>query len=204
MQSTYALPTLYRLMPKADQVTWCLRTSCKGVWSTFLVVLTHKKHVHLRSPDHRNCYRKRRITLFGAKTLALWGPLKSMRREPQSLLEIAIILPFNFSKCCITPGGDLRKGASQDYFGGVTAFTLRHLRAVNGYGNKYWGWGREDDNMRERLKTQWNVATRQALGSQKICSLLLPPYRTQESTGSKLPPSSPPLPPPPPTPHYWP
>lgn len=40
----------------------------------------------------------------------------------------------------------------QDFFGGVTAFNLEQLRAVNGYGNRYWGWGREDDNMRERLK----------------------------------------------------
>ena len=41
---------------------------------------------------------------------------------------------------------------SQDFFGGVTAFTKEQLQAVNGYGNRFWGWGREDDNMRERLK----------------------------------------------------
>ena len=40
----------------------------------------------------------------------------------------------------------------QDFFGGVTAFNLEQLQVVNGYGNRYWGWGREDDNMRERLK----------------------------------------------------
>lgn len=45
-----------------------------------------------------------------------------------------------------------RKCLQQDFFGGVTAFNLEQLRKVNGYGNRYWGWGREDDNMRERLK----------------------------------------------------
>ena len=34
----------------------------------------------------------------------------------------------------------------------MTAFTKEQFQAVNGYGNKFWGWGREDDNMRERLK----------------------------------------------------
>ncbi len=42
--------------------------------------------------------------------------------------------------------------ALQDFFGGVTAFTQEQLRRVNGYGNDFWGWGREDDNMRLRLQ----------------------------------------------------
>ena len=30
-------------------------------------------------------------------------------------------------------------------------FTAQQFRRVNGFGTQYWGWGREDDNMRERL-----------------------------------------------------
>ena len=39
----------------------------------------------------------------------------------------------------------------QDFFGGLVIFTAEQFRRVNGFGTQYWGWGREDDNMRERL-----------------------------------------------------
>ena len=34
----------------------------------------------------------------------------------------------------------------------MTIFTREQFQAVQGYGTNFWGWGREDDNMRERLK----------------------------------------------------
>lgn len=40
----------------------------------------------------------------------------------------------------------------QDFFGGITIFSRQQLERVNGYGVNFWGWGREDDNMRERLR----------------------------------------------------
>lgn len=40
----------------------------------------------------------------------------------------------------------------QDFFGGIAIFTREQLLRVNGYGTGFWGWGREDDNMRERLQ----------------------------------------------------
>uniref|UniRef100_A0A224YII7 Beta-1,4-galactosyltransferase 3 n=1 Tax=Rhipicephalus zambeziensis TaxID=60191 RepID=A0A224YII7_9ACAR len=37
------------------------------------------------------------------------------------------------------------------FFGGVTAVTKEKMLRVNGYSNKYWGWGAEDDDMGRRL-----------------------------------------------------
>jgi hypothetical protein len=35
-------------------------------------------------------------------------------------------------------------------FGGVSAVSAEHFKAVNGYPNRYWGWGGEDDDLSER------------------------------------------------------
>lgn len=39
----------------------------------------------------------------------------------------------------------------QEFFGGISIFTREQFERVNGYGVNFWGWGREDDNMRFRL-----------------------------------------------------
>lgn len=36
------------------------------------------------------------------------------------------------------------------YFGGVTLFPIEHFEQINGYSNKYWGWGFEDDDLLHR------------------------------------------------------
>jgi len=33
------------------------------------------------------------------------------------------------------------------YFGGVTMFNIQDFKKINGYSNKYWGWGYEDDDL---------------------------------------------------------
>lgn len=38
------------------------------------------------------------------------------------------------------------------YFGGVTMFPIRVFQQINGYSNKYWGWGFEDDDLLLRCK----------------------------------------------------
>ena len=37
------------------------------------------------------------------------------------------------------------------YFGGVIALTWSQFESVNGFSNKYWGWGGEDDDIWQRI-----------------------------------------------------
>ena len=39
-----------------------------------------------------------------------------------------------------------------DYFGGVTLFPVKDFIKIDGYSNKYWGWGYEDDDLLFRCK----------------------------------------------------
>ena len=41
-----------------------------------------------------------------------------------------------------------------EYFSGVTLFNKEHFEWINGYSNKYWGWGFEDDDLLLRLTEQ--------------------------------------------------
>ena len=42
---------------------------------------------------------------------------------------------------------NIRKENFEQYFGGVTMFPMNHFNLINGYSNKYWGWGYEDDDL---------------------------------------------------------
>jgi hypothetical protein len=44
------------------------------------------------------------------------------------------------------------KIAADQYFGGVTLFPMEEFRRIDGYSNKYWGWGFEDDDLFLRCK----------------------------------------------------
>ena len=39
-----------------------------------------------------------------------------------------------------------------EYFGGVTLFPVKDFEAINGFSNKYWGWGYEDSDLLLRCK----------------------------------------------------
>ena len=40
----------------------------------------------------------------------------------------------------------------EEYFGGVTMFPVKDFEKINGYSNKYWAWGYEDDDLLLRCK----------------------------------------------------
>ena len=44
------------------------------------------------------------------------------------------------------------KETFDEYFGGVTMFPMNIFREINGYSNKYWGWGYEDTDLLLRCK----------------------------------------------------
>ncbi|KAA0199064.1 hypothetical protein HAZT_HAZT008840 [Hyalella azteca] len=40
----------------------------------------------------------------------------------------------------------------ETFFGGANAISVGHFRQLNGFSNKFWGWGGEDDDMANRIK----------------------------------------------------
>ena len=44
------------------------------------------------------------------------------------------------------------KETFDEYFGGVTLFPVEDFKKINGYSNKYWGWGYEDTDLLLRCK----------------------------------------------------
>lgn len=38
------------------------------------------------------------------------------------------------------------------YFGGITSFSEKQFRDINGFPNNFWGWGGEDDELYKRTK----------------------------------------------------
>jgi hypothetical protein len=42
----------------------------------------------------------------------------------------------------------------ENHFGGVTALSTNDFQSVNGFSNSFWGWGGEDDQLYQRVKSQ--------------------------------------------------
>jgi hypothetical protein len=65
-----------------------------------------------------------------------------------SYSEIPLHLATNF----LLVNGEKNREVFDEYFGGVTMFTVEDFKKINGYSNKYWAWGYEDDDLLLRVK----------------------------------------------------
>ena len=56
-------------------------------------------------------------------------------------------IPLHLATNFITKNGEKKREMFDQYFGGVTMITMADFEKINGYSNKYWGWGFEDDDL---------------------------------------------------------
>lgn len=61
-------------------------------------------------------------------------------------------IPLHLATDFMSDGGDKKRETFQEYFGGVTLFPMSEFKRINGYSNKYWGWGFEDTDLLLRCK----------------------------------------------------
>ncbi|RMZ54833.1 hypothetical protein APUTEX25_000350, partial [Auxenochlorella protothecoides] len=52
----------------------------------------------------------------------------------------------------LTPFGIHPKANFEDFFGGILSISQQQISRVDGFGTDFWGWGREDDNLKLRLQ----------------------------------------------------
>ena len=60
--------------------------------------------------------------------------------------------PLHLATDFILEHGEKKREIFQEYFGGVTMFPIEDFEKINGYSNKYWGWGYEDTDLLLRCK----------------------------------------------------
>ena len=65
---------------------------------------------------------------------------------------LPIDVDYSYSDKPIHLAYDIGKETFDTYFGGVTMFPVNLFEKINGYSNKYWGWGYEDDDLLLRCK----------------------------------------------------
>ena len=58
-----------------------------------------------------------------------------------------------------------------DYFGGVTMFSMDTFERVNGYSNLYWGWGFEDDDLLFRVNAKKIALDTKTIGKKEFKKL---------------------------------
>ena len=67
-----------------------------------------------------------------------------------SYSDIPLHLATNFVK-----SSKQKRIVFEEYFGGVTLFPIKIFEEIDGYSNKYWGWGYEDDDLLFRCKEKF-------------------------------------------------
>jgi len=60
--------------------------------------------------------------------------------------------PIHLATEIIPEKNEKKRNLYDYYFGGVTLFPIDDFEKINGYSNKYWGWGFEDDDLLFRCK----------------------------------------------------
>ena len=68
-----------------------------------------------------------------------------------SYSDIPLHLATNFT----TLSSKQKRTLFDEYFGGVTLFPVDVFEQIDGYSNKYWGWGYEDDDLLLRCKEKF-------------------------------------------------
>ena len=56
-------------------------------------------------------------------------------------------IPLHLATDFILDNDEKKREVFEEYFGGVTMFPLSVFEKINGYSNKYWGWGYEDTDL---------------------------------------------------------
>ena len=60
--------------------------------------------------------------------------------------------PLHLATDFLLEEGEKERTIFDEYFGGVTMFPVDTFEKIDGYSNKYWGWGYEDDDLRFRCE----------------------------------------------------
>jgi len=61
-------------------------------------------------------------------------------------------VPLHMATDFILQPGEKKREVFEEYFGGVTMFSIESFEKINGYSNKYWAWGYEDTDLLLRCK----------------------------------------------------
>ena len=61
-------------------------------------------------------------------------------------------IPLHLATDFLLDVDEKKREVFEEYFGGVTMFTIEDFEKINGYSNKYWAWGYEDTDLLLRCK----------------------------------------------------
>ena len=64
-------------------------------------------------------------------------------------------IPLHLATDFTTLSSKQKRTLFDEYFGGVTLFPVDVFEQIDGYSNKYWGWGYEDDDLLLRCKEKF-------------------------------------------------
>lgn len=108
-----------------------------------------------QSDDGRK-FNKGALLNIGARILAKEG-VEYIVFNDVDLIPYATVVPYYtaFPEQPIHIGNAWKtKWSGNSFLGGVVSLSIKDFKAINGAPNNFWGWGGEDDAMRNRLKAK--------------------------------------------------